>query len=81
MKVCFRPVKGASGFSTETVMATVSNIKSMEYRRESLVIGHKEHPCACSTDHLKAFFAFLHHFLGNVFTLKEFKTVWTKVLR
>jgi len=81
MKFCFRPAKGVCGFSRETVIAIVSNVESMENRRESLVIGHKEHPCAGSTDGVEAFFALLHHFLGNIFTLKELKTMWRKVVR
>lgn len=82
MRFCFRPVKGVCGFSRETVIAIVSNIESMEYRRrESLVIGHEEHPRAGSTDDVEAFFALLHRFLGNIFTLKEFRTMWRKVVR
>lgn len=78
----FRPVKGICGFSRETVVAITTNIESMEYRRrESLNIGHEEHPRAGSTDDVEAFFALLHRFLGNIFTLKEFKTVWRKVVR
>lgn len=81
MKVCFRFVKGVFGFLIEIVMVIVLNIKSMEYRREFLVIGYKEYLCVCSIDYLKVFFVFLYYFLGNVFILKEFKIVWTKVFR
>jgi len=60
------PVKGVYGFSRETVIANVSNIESMEYRRmESLAIR--------STGDVEAFFALFHCFLGNIFTLKEFQ--------
>ncbi|KAK3698611.1 hypothetical protein QZH41_014593, partial [Actinostola sp. cb2023] len=76
------PVKGICGFSRETVIAVTSNIESIEFRRrQSIDIGYEEHPRAGTSDDVEAIFAMLHRFLGNIFTLKEFKACWRKVVR
>lgn len=78
----FRPIKGICGFSRETVIAVTTNIESMEARRQcNGLIGYEEHPRAGSTDDVEAFFALVHRFLGNTFTLKQFKYAWQKLVR
>ena len=76
------PVKGICGFSRETVIAVTTNIESMEFRRRQIqTIGYEEHPRAGTADDVEAFFALVHRFLGNIFTLKHFKYMWRKVVR
>ena len=78
----FRPVKGICGFSRETVIAVTTNIESIEFRRrESAAHGFEEHPRAGTTDDVEVFFALLHRFLSLVFTLKDFKALWRKLVR
>ena len=78
----FRPVEGICGFSRETVIAVTTNIESIEFRRrESAAHGFEEHPRAGTTDDVEAFFALLHRFLGLVFTLKDFKALWRRLVR
>ena len=78
----FRPIKGICGFSRETVIAVTTNIESTEFRRrQNDTYGYEEHPRAGSTDDVEAFFALLHRFLGLIFTLKEFKALWRKLVR
>lgn len=78
----FRPIKGICGFSRETVIAVTTNIESIEYRRrESSRIGYPEHPRAGTSDDVEAFISLLHRFLGNIFTVKEMKSLWRKVVR
>ncbi|KAK3708189.1 hypothetical protein QZH41_017930 [Actinostola sp. cb2023] len=70
-KICDQ---GICGFSRETVIAVTTNIESIEYRRrQNLELGYEEHPRAGTTDDVEAIFALFHRFLGNIFTLKEFK--------
>lgn len=77
-----RPVKGLCGFSRETVVAVTTNIKSIEFRRrQNVELGYEEHPRAGTTDDVEAFFALLHRYLGLIFTLKEFKALWRKLVR
>lgn len=77
-----RPVKGICGFSRETVVAVTTNIESIEFRRrQNVEIGYEEHPRAGTTDDVEAFFALLHRYLGLIFTLKEFKALWRKLVR
>ena len=78
----FRPIKGICGFSQETVIAVTTNIESIEFRRTGNgTHGFEEHPRADTTDDVEAFFARLHRFLGLIFTLKEFKALWRKLVR
>jgi hypothetical protein len=54
----------------------------MEFRRrESTVIGYPEHPRAGTTDDVEGFIGLLYRFLGNIFTVKDMKTVWREVVR
>ena len=77
-----RPVKGLCGFSRETVIAVTTNKESMELRRcQNNIIGYPEHPRAGSSDDVEGFIALLHRFLGNIFTLKDLKSLWRKVVR
>ena len=66
----------------ETLIAVTTNIESIEYcRRESERIGYPEHPRAGTSDDVEAFISLLHRFLGNVFTVKEMKLLWRKIVR
>ena len=77
-----RPVKGICGFSRESVIAITTNIESIEFRRrQNHYLGFEEHPRAGTSDDVEAVFALFHRFLGNIFTLKEFKACWRKVVR
>ncbi len=77
-----RPVKGLCGFSRETVVAITTNVESIEFRRrQNNEIGYEEHPRAGTTDDVEAFFALLHRYLGLIFTLKDFKALWRKLVR
>ena len=63
-------------------MAVTTNIESIEFcRRQNLDLGYEEHPRAATTDDVEAFFALLHRYLGLIFTLKEFKALWRKLVR
>ena len=63
-------------------MAVTTNIESIEYRRrQNVELGFEEHPRAGTTDDVEAFFALLHRYLGLIFTLKEFKALWRKLVR
>ena len=78
----FRPVENIRGFSRETVIEITTNIESQELRRlENEVIGYPEHPRAGGTDDLETFFSLAHRYLGNVFSLKQFKELWPKLVR
>jgi hypothetical protein len=78
----YRPLKGICGFSRETVIAVTTNIESMEFRRrENGRIGYEEHPRAGTSDDVEGFIALLHRFLGNIFTMKQMKSLWRKVVR
>ena len=75
-------MKGLCGFSRETVVAVTTNIESIEFRRrQNAELGYEEHPRAGTTDDVEAFFALLHRYLGLIFTLKEFKALWRKLVR
>ena len=75
-------MKVICGFSRETVVAVTTNIESVEFRqRQNRDIGYEEHPRAGTTDDVEAFFALLHRYLGLIFTLKEFKALWRKLVR
>ena len=75
-------MKGICGFSRETVVAITSNIESMEFRRrESGRIGYEEHPRAGTSDDVEGFIALLHRFLGAIFTVKELRSLWRKIVR
>ena len=64
------------------MIAVTTNIESLEFRRrESHIIGYPEHPRAGTSDDVEGFFALLHRFLGNIFTVKEMKSLWRKVVR
>ena len=77
-----RPIKGICGFSMETLIAVTTNIESIEYcPRESERIGYPEHPRAGTSDDIQAFISLLHRFLGNIFTVKEMKSLWRKIVR
>ena len=78
----FRPVENLCGFSRETIIELTTNIESQELRRcQSSAIGYEEHPRAGSTDDRETFFGILHHNLGNIFTLSDFKYAWRKMVR
>ena len=80
--IFFRSVKGICGFSRETVIAVTTNIESIEYRRrESREIGYEEHPRAGTSDDVEEIISLFHRYLGNIFTVKEFKACWRKVVR
>ena len=82
MSPYFRPVKGICRFSRETVIAVTTNIESLECRRrENNRIGYPEHPRAGTTDDVEGFIALLHRFIGNIFTVKDMKGLWRKVVR
>jgi len=54
----------------------------VEYRRrESSNLGYEEHPRAFTSDDVEAIIAFFHRYLGAIFTEKEFKACWRKVVR
>lgn len=75
-------MKGICGFSRETVIAVTTNIESIEYRRrENRVIGYEEHPQAGTSDDVEAIIALFHCYLGLIFTVKDFKACWRKVVR
>lgn len=75
-------MKGICGFSRETVIAVTTNVESVEHRRRhNTIIGYEEHPRAGTSDDVEAIFALFHRFLGNIFTLKDFKACWRNVLR
>lgn len=77
-----RPVKGICGFCRETVVAVTTNIESMELRRcQSASIGYEEHPRAGTSDDVEGFIALFHRFLGMIFTVKELKALWPKIVR
>ena len=77
-----RPIKGICGFSMEILIAVTTNTESIEYRRrESERIGYPEHPRAGTSDDVEAFISLLHRFLGNIFTVKEMKSLWRKIVR
>ena len=77
-----RPIKGMCGFSRETVVAITTNVESIEFRRrQNDEIGYEEHLRAGTTDDVEAFFALLHRYLGVIFTLKDFKALWRKLVR
>ena len=70
------------GFSRETVVVITTNVESIESRRrQNDEIGYEEHPRAGTTDDVEAFFALLHRYLGVIFTLKDFKALWRKLVR
>ncbi len=77
-----RPVDCVRGFSRETLVELTSNIESQEHRRRrNSVLGYPEHPRAGVTDDLETLFAMFHRYLGPVFTLKQFKEMWPKIVR
>ena len=62
-------------------MAVTTNIESIEFRcRQNGELGFEEHLRAGTADDVEAFFALLHHYLGLIFTLKEFKALWRKLV-
>jgi len=77
-----RPVDCVRGFSRETLVELTTNIESQEHRRRmNSVLGYPEHPRAGVTDDLETLFAMFHRYLGPVFTLKQFKEMWPKIVR
>ena len=50
-------------------------------RQENEEIGYEEHPRAGGTDDLETFFGLTHRYVGNVFTLKQFKEFWPQIVR
>ena len=66
------------GFSRETFIE-ITNIESQEFRRcQNNTIGCAEHPRAGGTDDLETFFSLIHRYVGNSFTLKQYKEFWPK---
>jgi len=77
-----KQVKGICGFSRETVIAVTTNVESIECRRRaSGEIGYEEHPWAGTSDDVEAIISLFHRYLGLIFTVKEFKACWRKVVR
>lgn len=77
-----RPVEYIRGLTREVIIEITANIESQELRRcQSNKIGYPEHPRAGSTEDFECFFGVTHSRLGNVFTLKEFKDGWPKLVR
>lgn len=77
-----RPVDCIRGFSRETLVEMTTNIESQEYRRRlKNEIGYAEHPRAGGIDYLETFFSIAYHYLGLVFSLKQFKEKWPKLVR
>ncbi|KAJ7394540.1 hypothetical protein OS493_000355 [Desmophyllum pertusum] len=77
-----RPVDCIRGFSRETLVEMTTNIESQEHRRrENNIIGYAEHPRAGGTDDMETFFSIAHRYLGLLFTLKQFKEKWQKLVR
>ena len=77
-----KSVSSDCGFPCEKVIATTTNIKSVEYRRrENSSIGYEEHPRAGTSDDVETIIALFHRFLGAIFTVKEFKACWQRVVR
>lgn len=77
-----RPVAGIWGFSRETVVEVTTNIESQELRcTQNREIGYEEHPRAAETDDLESYFCIAHWDLGQIFTLKMFKSYWRKSVR
>ena len=63
-------------------MEVTTNIESQELRRtQNLDIGYEEHPRAAETDDLESYFCIAHRDLGQIFTLKMFKSYWPKSVR
>ena len=56
-------------------------IEKNHRNRESADIGYEEHPRAGTSDDVEAIIALFHRYLGNIFTAKEFKACWRKVVR
>ena len=78
----FSPVEHMCGFSRETVIEITTNIESQEHRRRlNDDIRYPEHPRAGGTDDLETFFSLLHRYLGMIFTLRDFKHFWQKIVR
>ena len=50
-------------------------------RRQNGEIGYAEHPRAGGTDDLETFFSIAHRYLGMLFSLKQFKEKWQKLVR
>ena len=64
------------------MIAITTDIESIEYhRREIDSIGYPEHPRAGTSDDVEAFISLLNCFLGNIFTVKEMKSLWRNVVR
>ena len=64
------------------MIEVTTNIESQEMRRcQNELIGYAEHPRAGGTDHLETFFGLTHRYVGNVFTLKQFKELWPQIVR
>lgn len=64
------------------LIAMTTNIESPEHcRRLKNEIGHAEHPRAGGVDDLETFFSIAHRYLGLLFSLKQFKQTWPKVVR
>ena len=69
------------GFSRETLVEMTTNVESQEYRRRlNNEIGYSEHPRAGGTDDLETFSSIAHRYLGLVFSLKQFKEKWPKLV-
>ena len=78
MELFPRPVAGIWEFSRETVVEVKTNIESQELRRtQNLDIGYEEHPQAAETDDLESY-CITHQDLGQIFTLKMFKSYWPR---
>ncbi len=77
-----RPIDGIRGFTRETVIEITTNIESQERRRLlNNSLGYEEHPRAGSTDDVEAMFSISHYYLGNSFTLRDWKYKWKKIVR
>ena len=77
----FRPMDDIRGFSRETFVEITTNIESQESRRCMQPALGPEHPRAGTTDDNEMFFCLCHRYLGDNFTLKDFKYRWQKLAR
>lgn len=73
----------SEGFPEKLLLKSLQILKarSLFRRRQNAVIGFEENPRGSSTDNLECLFSMCHGWLGPVFTLKEFKMKWRKIVR
>ena len=69
------------GLTRETVIALITNIESVEWkRRDNISCGLKaENPRSSTTDDVECMFSVMRDLTGKHFTLREAKYTWRKV--